>query len=116
MLSGWRAALRTALAGESVQHSLRDMTPAERRPVELFLDSADDDPHIPDKFVQSVNRALRGIQALALDPEALLDALRAGGLPCTVDDMLARFGSFIGDTLRGYDKAATRLTLSEKGE
>jgi len=116
MLSGWRSALRTALAGESVRQSLRDMTPAERKPIETFLASADDDPVIPDKFVQSVNRALRGIQALALDPAELLAALRAGGLPCTVEDMMTRFGAYIAEILRGHDKAATRLTLSEKGE
>ena len=116
LLSGWQTALRAALAGEGVQHSLRDMTPAERKPIDLFLATPDSDPTLPAGFVPSVNRALRGIQALALDPDALLAALRAGGLPCTVDDMLARFGHFIGETLRGHDKAATRLTLGEKGE
>jgi len=114
LLAGWQAALRAALDTDSVRHSLGDMTPAERRPIEQFLATPAGDPTLPAGLVQSVNRALRGIQALALDPGELLAALRAGGLPCTVDDMLARFGAFIGETLRGHDKNATRLTLGEE--
>lgn len=113
LLSGWRAALRDALAGESVQQSLRGMTPAERKPVDQFLAAADEDPSLPGGFVESVNRALRGIQAVALDADALLEALREGGLPCTFDELLARFGHFAGKAMHGHDKAATRLTLSE---
>lgn len=116
LLSGWQTALRAALAGESVQESLRGMTPAERAPIEQFLAPAGDDPTLPAGFVESVNRALRGIRTLALDSGALLDALREGGLPCTFDELLERFGHFAGKAMYGHDRAATRLTLSERLE
>ena len=92
------------------------MTPAERRPIEQFLAAPDDALDVPAGFVQAANRALRGITALAIQPAALIAALSAGGLPCTVDELIARFGTFVGETLRGHDKAATRLTLGEQSE
>ena len=114
LLAGWREALRAALATDSVRHSLAGMTAAERRPIETFLAAATDDTALPAGFVESVNRALRGIDVLALSPAALLVALAAGGLPCTFDDMTRRFGAFLGQAMRGHDKNATRLTLGEE--
>lgn len=87
LLAGWREALRAALAGDSVRHSLSGMTAAERRPIDAFLSAAADDTTLPAGFVESVNRALRGIDVLALSPAALLAALSAGGLPSAFDDM-----------------------------
>lgn len=113
LLTDWQQALRAALTDESAQASLQAMTPAERQPVEAFLNAADDDPHLPDSLVESVNHALRGIQALQLRAEDLLAALRQGGLPCTVDEFRARFNRFLKDALRGHEEANTRLTLDQ---
>ena len=116
LLTNWRAALRAALTGEGPQASIHDMTPAERRPIEQFLAAPDDALDVPAGFVQAANRALRGITAVAIQPAALIAALSAGGLPCTMKEMIERFGAFLGQTMRGHDEEATRLTLSDKGE
>jgi hypothetical protein len=113
LLLQWQQALRDALNSETAQSSLQAMTPDERKPIETFLAQDDDDPRIPTGFVESANRALRGIQAITLSVEELLEALQSGGLPCTVDEMKARFHRFLQDALRGHDESNTRLTLDQ---
>ena len=92
------------------------MTPAERQPIEQFLAAAADETTLPADFAAAANRALRGITAVAIQPADLIAALRAGGLPCTVDELIARFGAFVGATRRGHDQAPTRLNLGEQSE
>ncbi len=54
---------------------------------------------------------LRGIEALTLPVDGLLEALKAGGLPCTVEELQRRFISFVSQNMRGHDPRNTRLTL-----
>jgi hypothetical protein len=49
----------------------------------------------------------------ALSAEALLEALRSGGLPCTVEELKERFSGFVQEAMRGKDVRTTRLTLEE---
>jgi hypothetical protein len=43
--------------------------------------------------------------------DGLLEALKAGGLPCTVEELQRRFISFVSQNMRGHDPRNTRLTL-----
>ena len=111
LLRGWRQALRAALQSESAQRSLAAMAPAEREPIERFLAQGDDDPQIPEGFAEAAAEALQGIEALTLSVDALVEALKAGGLPCTVDELERRFREFLAQAMRGHDRRNTRLTL-----
>jgi hypothetical protein len=109
----WQQALRAGLNSESAQASLQALSASEKRPILQFLEQKDDDPAIPKGLAMTANQVLRGIQALPLSAEALLDALKEGGMPCTVNDLKQRFNQFISETMRGYDSNSTRLTLKE---
>ncbi len=113
LLLRWRQALRAALTSETAQRSLEAMTPAERQPIETFLAQNDDDPALPANFVRAATEALRGIEALPLSVEALLEALKQGGLPCTVDELENRFREYVRQEMRGHDARNTRLTLDQ---
>ena len=113
LLIRWRQALQANLTSETAQRSLEAMTPAERRPVERFLDQRDDDPAIPEGFVAAATQALRGIEALTLPVDGLLEALKEGGLPCTIEELQRRFASFVNQNMRGHDPRNTRLTLDQ---
>jgi hypothetical protein len=113
LLTRWRQALQANLTSETAQRSLEAMTPAERRPIERFLDQCDDDPAIPEGFVAAATQALRGIEALTLAVDSLLEALKEGGLPCTVEELQRRFISFVSQNMRGHDPRNTRLTLGQ---
>jgi hypothetical protein len=114
LLTRWRQALRDALTSETARRSLEAMAPDERAPIEQFLAQEDDEAQIPAGFVEAAVRALRGIEALALPVDALLEALKEGGLPCTVEELKRRFAGFVGDRMRGHDARNTRLTLERE--
>ncbi|MBN2547931.1 MAG: hypothetical protein JXB15_02140 [Anaerolineales bacterium] len=111
LLRRWRQALRSNLGSETAQHSLQAMTPAERQPIEAFLAQDDTDPAIPAGFVTSASQALRGIEAITLPLDDLLQALHAGGMPCTADELQRRFEAFVAQQMRGHDARNTRLML-----
>ena len=111
LLMRWRQALRDALISETARHSLEAMSPAERGPIERFLGQRDDDPAVPQGFVAAATQALRGIEALTLPVDDLLETLKAGGLPCTLEELQRRFDGFLHEHMRGHDSRNTRLTL-----
>ena len=113
LLMNWRKALQDNLNSETAQHSLEAMTSAERKPIEEFLNQGDDEEKIPANFVPAAIQALRGIEAITLSVEKVLLALKAGGLPCTQEELLKRFKQFLVDQLRGHDAGNTRLTLDQ---
>ena len=113
LLKNWRKALRDNLNSATAQHSLEAMSPAERKPVEDFLQQGDDAETLPANFVPSAIQALRGIQAVTLPVDALLQALKAGGLPCTREELQNRFKQFLDQQMRGHDAGNTRLTLDQ---
>ena len=113
LLLRWRQALRNGLTSDTAQQSLAAMSQAERSTIEQFLAQSDDDPAIPDGFVRAATQALRGIHALTLSVQILVEALKAGGLPCTVADLQQRFNRFVSQAMRGHDATNTRLTLDE---
>jgi len=113
MLANWRRALRDSLRTTRCRQSMAAMTAEERRPIELFLAQDEAATDIPEGFVDSANRALRGVQVVTLSAEGLLAHLRAGGLPCDEEELQNRFAEFLRQALRGYDAASTRLNLSE---
>ena len=111
MLLRWRQALRAALISDAAQKSLGAMTAAERTPIDVFLDQGDADPRIPPGLARAATQALHGIEALTLPVEALIAALKDGGLPCTRDELQARFKQFVQTQMRSHDESSTRLTL-----
>jgi hypothetical protein len=113
LLKNWRKALRDNLNSDTAQHSLNAMSPAERKPVEEFLQQGDDAETLPANFVPSAIQALRGIQAVTLPVNALMQALKAGGLPCTREELQNRFKQFLDQQMRGHDAGNTRLTLDQ---
>ena len=111
LLLGWRQALKTNLSSPAAAASRRAMAGAEADAIESFLAQPDDATELPRGFTAAATQALRGIESVALSAQALLAALAAGGLPCTVDELRRRFGAFLDGEMRGHDAASTRLTF-----
>ena len=111
LLVAWRKALAEALRSERAQQSLQAMSPDERRPIEEFLRQPYDATDIPQGFVEGARQALRGLTVLTLSAQALLDGLRSGGLPCSVEELQRRFSAHLQQAMRGRDAQSTRVTL-----
>jgi hypothetical protein len=90
------------------------MTTAERAPIDDYLATPGIPAALPPGLVEAANKALRGLQTVALDPAALVAALQAGGLPCTVEQVQERFTGYLQSVLRGHDRGTTRLTFAHE--
>ena len=112
MLANWQGAVVSALGSDMAQRSLAAMTPEEKQVIQAFLDHPDA-PVLPTGFIEAANKALQGIESLAVSLADLEEALREWGLPRTVDEFKARFARFMLKTMRGRDEANTRLTVEE---
>lgn len=113
ILAGWHTALRHTLGSETAQHSIAAMTPQERGPLDAYLALADPATGaLPPGLAAAANQALHGIETVSLSLDALADALRAGGLPCTVEQLTERFNAHLRQAMAGHDRHNTRLTLS----
>ncbi|MHB8806016.1 MAG: DUF6079 family protein [Anaerolineaceae bacterium] len=113
LLQNWHKSLQTNLNSETAQHSLEAMSPAERKPIEEFLNQSDEAESLPLNFVPAAIQALHGIQAVTIPVDLLLQALKAGGLPCTHEELQNRFKQFLAQQMRGHDAGNTRLTLDQ---
>ena len=113
MVTRWRQALRANLGSDAVQHSLKAMSPKEREPIDAFLAQSDSDTSLPNAFPAAATQALRGIEAITLPVDDLLQALKTGGLPCAADELQRRFADFVQKTMRGHDTSNTRLNLDK---
>ena len=113
MLIRWRQALRTNLGSDTVKHSLDAMSPKERKPIEVFLAQKEDNFAIPDGFVKAATQAFHGIESITIAVDELLESLKTGGLPTTVDELGRRFSDFVQKTMRGHDAHNTRLNLDK---
>jgi len=113
LLAGWREAVISALKSDVARASLEAMTPAERSTIEAFL-AHPDAPTLPQGFVAAANKALKGIESVTVSMRELENALREGGLPCTVNDLRARFSGYLQRLLEGHAEDSTRLTLTNE--
>jgi hypothetical protein len=112
LLAGWRRAVIEALNSADAQRNLRAATPDECATIKAFLDHPEA-PTLPEGFVPIANRILKGFELLSLTIAEIAAALQAGGLPCTVDELQARFNGLVLKKLTGHDRGRTRVTVEE---
>ena len=113
LLKNWRKALRTNLNSETAQQSLEAMSPAERKPIEEFLNQSDDAESLPPNFVPAAIQALRGIQAVTIPVDVLLASAQDGRFTLHAEELQNRFKQFLDQQMRGHDAGNTRLTLDQ---
>ena len=112
LLVGWHTALRQTLASETAGHSIAAMTPQERGPLDAYMALADPANEVlPTGLAAAANQALHGIETVSLNLDALEAALRAGGLPCTVEQLTERFRGYLRGIMTGHDGRNTRIMM-----
>ncbi len=111
LYTGWTNALLTNLRQEATRANVALMTPDQQKLVQGFLDAG----ALPDKvaydFVQTVKEALTGLERVAVPPEDILMALTEGGMPCTVQELLSRFRSFVEGRTGDKDPNKVRIVV-----
>jgi len=111
LYTGWANALLTNLRQEATQANVALMTPGQQELIQAFLDAGALPEKVGYDFVQTVREALTGLERVAVPPEDILLALTEGGMPCTVQELLSRFRSFVEKRTEGRDPNKVRIVV-----
>jgi len=109
--AAWTNALLTNLRQETTQADIALMTSDQQKLVQGFLDAGALPERVSYDFVQTVKEALTGLERVSVPPEDILMALTEGGMPCTVQELLARFRRFVEKRTEGKDPNKVRIVI-----
>jgi len=111
LYTGWTNALLTNLRQEATQANIELMTSDQQQLIKEFLDAGALPEKVTYELVQTVKEALTGLERVAVPPEDILMALTEGGMPCTVQELLSRFRSFVEARTEGKDPNKVRIVV-----
>jgi energy-coupling factor transporter ATP-binding protein EcfA2 len=118
LMENWTKTLLDNLDDPTARKSIDLLPEAQKRAVDAFLESKKLPEKISNDLVQGMQTALSGLTAISVKTADLLEALSAGGAPCTVEQIQDRFDAFVQRLTRGKEPAKVRLIIErdEKGE
>jgi len=111
LYADWTNALLANLRQEATQANIALMTPDQQQLIRGFLDAGTLPEKVGYDFVQTIKEALTGLERVAVPPEDILMALTQGGMPCTVQELLSRFRSFVDERIEGKDPNKVRIVI-----
>jgi len=111
LYTDWTNALLTNLRQEATQANVALMTPDQQKLVKDFLNAGALPEKVGYDFLQTVKEALTGLERVAVPPEDILLALTQGGMPCTMQELLSRFRSFVEERTEGKDPNKVRIVV-----
>jgi hypothetical protein len=109
--ANWTNALLANLRQETTQANVALMTPDQRKLLQDFLDAGALPATVSYDFVGTIREALTDLQRVAVPPEDILIALTEGGMPCTVQELLSRFRSYVEGQIAGKDSNKVRIVI-----
>ncbi|MBN1247678.1 MAG: ATP-binding protein [Anaerolineae bacterium] len=111
LYADWTTALLANLRQDATQANIELMTPDQRKLIERFLEDAALPKKVSYEFVETVKEALSGLERVAVPPEDILLALTQGGMPCTVQELLHRFRTFVEAQTTGKNPNKVRIVV-----
>jgi hypothetical protein len=111
LMENWTKTLLNNLDDPTARKSIDLLPEAQKRAVDAFLKSKKLPEKVSNDLVQGMQTALFGLTAISVKTADLLEALSAGGAPCTVEQIHDRFGEFLQKITRGKEPAKVRLLI-----
>jgi hypothetical protein len=111
LYADWTKALVANLSQEATQANIALMTEGQRKLIYSLLDPGVLPDPVSYEFVETVKEALTGLERVAVPPEDILMALTQGGMPCTVQELLSRFRSYVDQQIEGKDPNKVRIVV-----
>lgn len=114
MVRHWTNTLLSNLQDPTVSENIELLGVVEGRDhVEDFLKSERLPDIVAPTFVTALQEVLCGLEKVVLIEHELLDALGAGGVPCTLNELNVRFESFVDKITAGKDQSRVRVVLEK---
>ena len=99
------------LQDPTVSESIKVLESDKQKIISDFLDEKQLSSEISDKFVESLNEVLSGLEKSTLNLNEIKEFLQKGGTPCKQDELESRFSKFLEEKTRGKSKSKVRFVL-----
>ena len=99
------------LQDPTVSESIKVLESDKQKIISDFLDEKQLSSEISDKFVESLNEVLSGLEKSTLNLNEIKESLQKGGTPCKQDELESRFSKFLEEKTRGKSKSKVRFVL-----
>lgn len=107
----WINALITSLKSDSAQATLKMVEPKGREQVNEFLQKKQLPEKITDRFITALKDTLQGLEIVEFEGSDFLLALTRPGMPCTPEELSARYQKFLAENMKGKDPAKVRIRI-----
>ena len=99
------------LQDPTVSQSIKVLETDKQKIISDFLDEKQFPSEISDKFVESLNEVLSGLEKATLNINEIKESLQKGGTPCKQDELESRFSKFLEEKTKGKTKSKVRFVL-----
>ncbi len=111
LLENWTSTLLENLDDPTAKKSIEYLADEQREAVTSFVKAKSLPEKISNELVQGIQTALKGLIAISINPAELINTLSDGGAPCTVEQIQARFATFIQSITSGKESSKIRLVI-----
>lgn len=112
LVSEWTQTLLTNLDDPMVAGNIELISdPAGRKAIQGFLKKRQLPDPVPPALVKALQEALTGLEKVAVTRDGLHSALTQGGIPCTTDELKARFDKYVAGLTHGKNMAKVRIVV-----
>ena len=105
----WLRTLRQELEKKTARENLSLLPAPQQEMITQFLQSGQLPDAIPLSLIEGMENALQGLEKVTVDGADLLTALTLPGMPCTPEELEARFHTFIKEQIQ--DKPLSRVRI-----
>ena len=99
------------LQDPTVSQSIKVLETDKQKIISDFLGEKQLPSEISDKFVESLNEVLSGLEKATLSINEIKESLQKGGTPCKQDELESRFSKFLEEKTKGKTKSKVRFVL-----
>jgi energy-coupling factor transporter ATP-binding protein EcfA2 len=108
----WTQTLLTNLDDPTVAENIELISDADgKQAIADFLASRELPDPVPPSFVKALQEALTGLEKVAVTGDGLRAALTQGGVPCTVEELQARFDRYVAGLTKGKNVKKVRVVV-----
>ncbi len=107
----WTATLLLNLKDPTVEMTLRNLGPAEHKPLDMFLQTGKLPDHVGPDFIKALDLAFSGIERVIIPKLMFVNRLTGNGAPSTREEFVQRLDVLLGEFLKGKDPRKVRIVV-----
>ena len=112
LVRDWTQTLLGNLEDPTVRSNVELLSdPVGKRQLAAFMQRRELPDPVSPAFVQALQEALTGLERVTVTGSDLRETLVRGGIPCTVEDLRGRFGSYVEELTKGKDPKRIRVVV-----